>query len=362
MACTQTVELGDRAYPIRIGTGLLDQLGTACAQQGLQGTGLLVTDDVVHALYGEAAFYALSEAGFRVAEHVVPAGESSKCHKELIAIYEAALEAGLERASFIIALGGGVVGDLAGYAAATYLRGLKLVQVPTTLLAMVDSAVGGKTGINLPQGKNLVGAFHQPALVLSDLGVLRSLPSREFAAGMAEVIKYGIIADPALLDILETAGPDEVLSDTARLEEIVRRSCDIKADVVRRDEREGGVRAILNFGHTLGHAIEQVTGYNEYLHGEAVAIGMVYASRLSERVTGLSPAATDKVMRVLRRQLLPMALPDLPWSALLRAMQRDKKRTRGAVGFVLARELGCVEYGCAVPESVLEEAWYGDVE
>ncbi len=357
MTCKRLVELGERAYPIHIGAGMLRELGARCAETESGTRGLIVSDTQVDALYGNAAAESLRAAGFDSARITVPPGEPSKCHEQLLRIYDAALDAGLERSSFIVALGGGVVGDLAGYAAATFLRGVRLIQVPTSLLAMVDSAVGGKTGINLPQGKNLIGAFYQPALVVADTSTLRTLSLREFSAGLAEVVKYGMIADPELIACLEDTSPEALLDDEALLEKIICRSCEIKADVVRRDEREGGVRAILNFGHTFGHAIEQTAGYGRYLHGEAIAMGMVFAARVSERLKDFPPEETERLIRVLQRLHLPVALPDLPWSDLLEAMRRDKKKVDGAVGFVLASAWGAVRYGCRAPESVLESVW-----
>lgn len=357
MPCTCTVDLGERSYPIQIGAGMLESVGNGCKAAGLQGRALIVADSEVADLYASPIQEALSSSGLSVDTVVIPAGEASKNHTQLLRIYDAALAAGLERSSSIIALGGGVIGDLAGYAAATYLRGVRFVQLPTTLLAMVDSAVGGKTGVNLPQGKNLIGAFHQPALVVADIDCLATLPEREFAAGLAEVIKYGVIADPEILTVLEQHKCAELRGNPDVMEHLVRRSCEIKADVVRRDEREGGLRAILNFGHTLGHAIEQVGGYGERLHGEAISIGMVYAARLSERVRGFSPASTERLRQILEQVGLPTAYPDLPWEELMAAMQRDKKKQAGEVGFVLADELGSVQFGCIVPSDILRDVW-----
>jgi len=273
-------------------------------------------------------------------------------------IYDAALVAGLERSSFIVALGGGVIGDLAGYAAATYLRGIDLVQVPTTLLAMVDSAVGGKTGVNLPKGKNLIGAFHQPSLVCMDTDTLASLPAREFRAGLAEVVKYGVISDPRLFDVLESFdSPDDLQQDAQTIAHLVRRSCEIKADVVGLDEREGGLRAILNFGHTIGHAIEQATGYTAYLHGEAVSLGMIFAARLSEVLCGFAAEDTERLIRLLQRLDLPVVFPSNTWEDIRVAMGRDKKKVGGEVRFVLAERLGSMQYGVAVPEERLHTLW-----
>ena len=273
------VELGDRSYPIRIGNGIIDNLGEWCKEVGLRGKCLVVSDENVAPLYADRALLALESAGFSAKLTVLPAGEQTKCCEKLFGLYDEMLSHGMDRKSFIVALGGGVIGDLSGYAAASFLRGIEFVQVPTTLLSMVDSSVGGKTGINIPQGKNLIGAFHQPKLVCMDLETLKTLAVREYRAGMAEVIKYGPIWDLEFFKKLEANA--EILADvnvaltSDLLAEIVARSCEIKAEVVSHDEREGGLRAILNFGHTVGHAIEKCAGYGEYVHGEAVAIGMV---------------------------------------------------------------------------------------
>lgn len=317
----------------------------------------MVLDEQVQLPYGDRVQGSLRQAGVSVGSIVIPSGEASKSHGELIRIYDAALAAGLDRSSWLLALGGGVVGDLAGYAAATYLRGVPLVQIPTTLLAMVDSAVGGKTGINLTQGKNLIGAFHQPSLVLADTDTLHTLPDREFCAGLAEIVKYGLIVDPSILSVLEETTPAELKTDAVRLESLIERSCAIKAGVVAEDEREGGLRAILNFGHTLAHAIEQVSGYGTYLHGEAVAIGMCYAARLSERLRDFPPSATTRLRAVLTRYRLPVTTPDAPWDRVLAAMNRDKKRKAGVIGFVLLDEPGKAVFGCPVPEHVLASVW-----
>ncbi len=357
MPCTCTVDLGERSYPIQIGAGILETVGRECESAGVQGRALVVADSAVANLYAGRVQELLVSCGLTVATVIIPAGEASKNHTQLIKIYDAALAAGLERSSSIIALGGGVIGDLAGYAAATYLRGVRFVQLPTTLLAMVDSAVGGKTGVNLPQGKNLIGAFHQPSLVVADIDCLATLPQREFAAGLAEVIKYGVIADPKIITLLEQYDLAALRSHSEVMEQLILRSCEMKADVVRRDEREGGLRAILNFGHTLGHAIEQVSGYGEFLHGEAISIGMVYAARLSERLRSFSSASTDRLLRVLEQVGLPTTYPALSWDELMAAMQRDKKKQAGEVGFVLADALGSVQFGCVVPSEILREVW-----
>ena len=353
-----TVELGERSYPICIGSGLLDDVGRACVGAGLSGRALLVTDSSVRPLYASRVDASLRSAGISVQTLDVPAGESSKDWTQLMSVCEAARSAGLDRRGFIVALGGGVVGDLAGFAAAVWMRGIDFVQIPTTLLAMVDSSVGGKTGINLPAGKNLVGAFHQPRLVLVDLETLRTLSMREFSGGMAEVVKYGWIRDAELLATLEREGARLMARDPAVLEPVVARCCAIKADVVRQDEREGGLRAILNFGHTFGHALEAGSGYGALLHGEAVAIGMVFAAHVSERIAGLAPGSTEAIERHLRAFDLPVRAPrGADWARLCAAMAADKKSSGGRVRWVLAREPGRAEPGHSVPDDVLEEAW-----
>jgi 3-dehydroquinate synthase len=241
--------------------------------------------------------------------------------------------------------------------AATYLRGVDFIQVPTTLLAMVDSAVGGKTGINLPQGKNLVGSFYQPRHVICDTELLNSLSPREFAAGLAEVIKYGVIYDAPLFARLEQQ-VTTLARDEAALAAIVARSCAIKAEVVGQDERESGLRAILNFGHTLGHALEKVAGYGTFLHGEAVGVGMAFAARVSARVQGLPGDQVERVVALIRQAGLPVQAPGYAWSALRQAMEVDKKSSGGQPRFVLADRIGHVAWGCVVPEAVLEEAWH----
>lgn len=368
MNCDVTVDLGDRSYPIHIGSGILDSLGESCKAPGLKGKCLMVTDENVAPLYADRVFQFLENAGFKPALEVLPAGEPTKCQAQLMNLYAKAAALGLDRKCFMVALGGGVIGDLTGYAAASWLRGIKFVQVPTTLLAMVDSSVGGKTGINIPAGKNLVGAFHQPELVLIDLDTLKTLPPREFAAGISEVVKYGVLWDEQLFQTLEKQSGSGILAAEQRqdasatfpdLGKIVARCCEIKAEVVRQDEREGGLRAILNFGHTLAHAIENVAGYGEYLHGEAVAIGMVYAAHLSVALKGLSVEESARIEKLLAGLVLPVGAPKLPWSEIRAAMAVDKKTVGGLPKFVLADRIGHVEFGCEVPEALLKEVWNG---
>jgi 3-dehydroquinate synthase len=354
MNCDVTVNLGDRSYPIQIGSGNLDSLGESCKAAGLKGKCLVVTDENVAPLYGSRVFKSLEKAGFKPALETLLAGEPTKCQAQLMNLYTKAAAHGLDRKCFMVALGGGVIGDLTGFAAASWLRGIKFVQVPTTLLAMVDSSVGGKTGINISEGKNLVGAFHQPELVLMDLDTLKTLPPRELAAGMSEVVKYGIIRDAELFQTLE-----EKADIFQMLGKIVARCCEIKAEVVRQDEREGGLRGILNFGHTLAHAIENVAGYGEFLHGEAVAIGMVYAAHLSVALKGLSENESARIEKLLERLALPIGVAGLSWKEIRTAMAVDKKTVGGLTKFVLADRIGHVDFGCEIPEEILEEVWVG---
>lgn len=357
MLHTEKVQLGDRSYDILIGSGLLKGLGEACRKAAPGKRILMVSDTAVDALYGARVAASLTEAGYDVACAVVPVGEESKSGKQLFALYDQAVRHGLDRKACVVALGGGVVGDLAGFMAASFLRGLRFVQVPTTLLAMVDSAVGGKTGINLKQGKNLVGAFYQPSLVVCDTDFLETLPPREFSAGLAEVIKYGVIWDADLFSLLEKSA-SSLASDSALLARVVARSCAIKAEVVRQDERDGGLRNILNFGHTLGHALENIAGYGTFLHGEAVGIGLVYAARVSAKVKGFPSSDVNRVITLVRKAGLPTHAPGYAWRDLRRAMEVDKKGSEGQPRFVLADRLGHVDWNCVVPESVLEELWH----
>src|SRR5215472_8992578 len=295
------VPLGARSYEIKIGPGLLKELGPHCASLNLGHRCAIISDRNVAPKFARAAQSSLKKAGFESVLITVPAGETAKSLKVVEKCYDALAKQRLERKSFIVALGGGVVGDLAGFVAASYLRGIPFVQVPTTLLAHVDSSVGGKVGVNLKSGKNLVGAFHQPRLVLCDLDTLRTLPSREFRAGLAEVIKYGIIYDAALFERLERDLPKLLERDPATLVEVIARSCEIKADVVGQDETESGLRSILNFGHTIGHAIENISGYGKYLHGEAISIGQVAAAKISSRVFGLSGRDVERIKTIFQK-------------------------------------------------------------
>jgi len=339
---TFRVELGAQAHPVHVGAGLLDRVGELARAAGLTpGRAALITDTNVARLYGARAAGSLAAAGFAAATIEVPAGEASKSLATLGQVYDRLAAASLDRAGAIFALGGGVVGDLAGFAAATYLRGLAVVQVPTTMTAQVDSALGGKTGVNLHAAKNLVGAFHQPRLIVADVATLMTLPEREFREGLAEVIKYGAIMDAPMVGALETAMPAVLARDPDQLGRIVDQSLRHKAAVVASDEREGGLRKILNFGHTIGHALEASAGYGSYFHGEAVAIGMVAAARLSRAHAGLSAAEADRLTRLIEAAGLPTQMPPA-WGGeeFKRALKLDKKRAGEDIEFVLLDRLG----------------------
>jgi 3-dehydroquinate synthase len=355
---TVNVSLGRRSYVIKIGPGLLEQLGRECARLELGRSCVLISDGNVAPLYAKAAQAALAKAGFAATLITVPAGETAKSLKTVQACYDQLADRRLERGSFIVALGGGVVGDLAGFVAATYLRGIPCVQVPTTLLAQVDSSVGGKVGVNLKAGKNLVGAFYQPRLVLCDLATLETLPMREYRAGLSEVIKYGIIYDANLFARLEREMPGLLRREPKALAEVIARCCEIKAEVVGQDETEGGLRAILNFGHTVGHGLEAISHYGKYLHGEAIAIGQVAAAQLSAQLLGLPAADEERIQSLFERAGLPtqVKLSAPQRRRLLEAMKLDKKVSAGEIKFVLARSIGKVEFGQRVPAALIEQA------
>jgi len=347
-----SVQLGDRSYAIKIGAGLLARLGGECARLKLGARCAIITDTNVGKRFAKVAFNSLANAGLFPSLIVVPAGETAKSLRTVQTAYDLLAAHRLERKSFIVALGGGVVGDLAGFVAATYLRGIDFVQVPTTLLAQVDSSVGGKVGVNLKAGKNLVGAFYQPRLVLCDLDTLATLPEREFRAGLAEVIKYGIIYDAKLFAQLERDLPKLLRREPKALAAVVARCCEIKAEVVGQDETEGGLRAILNFGHTIGHAIENISGYGKYLHGEAIAIGQVATSKLSARMLGFPERDVERLTSLFKWTGLPVAikLDAAQRKKLFAAMKLDKKVSGGEIKFVLADRIGKAVWGKRVPE------------
>ena len=338
--------------------GGLDDLGVWMSRLKLGKKVLLVSNPVIFKKYGERAIAALKLVGYEVSSCTLPAGERYKTLKSLQKIYDIALQHRLERSSTIVALGGGVIGDMAGFAAATWLRGINVVQVPTSLLAMVDSSVGGKTGVNHPQGKNLIGAFHQPRFVLIDPSVLKTLPPREFRAGMAEVIKYGIIWDAELFAKLEESKRLDQMRyvDEELLQIILSRSCQAKAAVVSKDEKEAGLRAILNYGHTIGHAVESLTGYKLVNHGEAVAIGMVAAGQIAVQLRMWKSADAERQDALIQKAGLPTQLPNvLDIEAILDTLQTDKKVEAGKVRFVLPTQIGAVTVTDQVPADVIRQ-------
>ncbi|OGQ17788.1 MAG: 3-dehydroquinate synthase [Deltaproteobacteria bacterium RIFCSPHIGHO2_02_FULL_60_17] len=342
---TLQVKLGDRSYPIYLGEGLLARAGEFLKEAGCGERVGVVTNPTVAGLYLKPFQEALSRTGFRVTSILVADGEEHKSLKSLAAVYDQLIRARFDRGSCVVALGGGVIGDLAGFAAATFLRGVAYVQVPTTLLAQVDSSVGGKTGVNHREGKNLIGAFYQPRAVVMDLAVLRTLPRREFLAGLAEVVKYGIIEDPALFALLEEKLERVIALEPDLLEEAVGASCAIKARVVEKDEREEDYRSVLNFGHTIGHALESLTAYEKFLHGEAIAIGMTQAASISVRQGLCDKESLRRIELLLRKAGLPTAIPS-PFRAeeLVKQMEVDKKSAGGKIKFVLCEGIGKTQF------------------
>lgn len=338
---TLKVNLGDRSYPIHIGQNILCRTGELLQKAGLQGKVAVVTNPTVAQLYLDTVHDGLTASGFEMTPVLVPDGEQHKNLQSLATLYDRLVSERFERKSCVLALGGGVVGDLAGFAAATYLRGIPYVQVPTTLLAQVDSSVGGKTGINHKDGKNLIGAFYQPRLVVIDIAVLASLPRRELVGGLAEVIKYGIIEDPRLFGFLEKELDGLLVLERERLIQTVSISCAIKARVVEKDERETDYRAVLNFGHTIGHALEAATGYTQFLHGEAVGIGMVKAAALSVQQGLCDQRSFERIRKLVKKAGLPVEMPTgLCMQSLIQAMEVDKKSLDGKIKFVMCTGIG----------------------
>jgi len=333
------VDLGERSYPITIGHSLLDDPAIVAAR--IPGNRLaVVTNTVVAPLYLEQLCFTLAAAGKKVTQIILPDGEEEKNWENLMKVFDVLLAEKCDRKTTLVALGGGVIGDMTGFAAAAYMRGVPFVQIPTTLLSQVDSSVGGKTGINHPLGKNMIGAFYQPQAVIADTLTLNTLPDRELSAGLSEVIKYGAIIDVPFFDWIEQNVDKLVARDVAALTYAIRRSCEIKADVVRQDEREGGLRAILNFGHTFGHAIEAGMGYGVWLHGEAVGCGMVMAADLSCRLGFIDEATRSRIAAVVKAAGLPTKAPDLGEARWLELMEVDKKNEGGQIKFILLKPLG----------------------
>ncbi|TXI13071.1 MAG: 3-dehydroquinate synthase [Polynucleobacter sp.] len=336
---TLELELGERSYPIHIGSRLIDQ--AELYKKHIKGSfTAVVTNETVAPLYADRVVKTLESLGQKVRLVVLPDGEVYKTWETLQKIFDALLESGADRKSTLVALGGGVIGDMTGFAAACYMRGIRFIQVPTTLLSQVDSSVGGKTGINHPLGKNMVGAFYQPQAVIADLDTLQTLPPKELAAGLAEVIKHGAIADANFFQWLEGNIDSLNACDPKAMEHAVLRSCEIKSNVVAQDEKEGGVRATLNFGHTFGHAIEAGMGYGEWLHGEAVGCGMVMAADLSVRVGQLTTDEAERLKKLVAALKLPTVPPRLGLERYMDLMSVDKKAEGGEVRYILLNGIG----------------------
>lgn len=337
------VHLSERSYAVLVGSDLMDRVGEQVRRVLPEArVCAVVTDSTVGPLYGERVLTSLRRSGFEPVLITVAAGEPSKSMVCVEDVCRHMIRAGMDRTSFLVALGGGVVGDLAGFAASIFFRGIPYVQIPTTVVSVVDSSVGGKTGVNTPEGKNLLGCFHQPRLVLADVDTLSTLPRREYNEGFAEIIKHAAIRDEAMMELIERLAGAEVGGRTAALVALVARNVAIKAAIVAADEHEtAGLRALLNFGHTIGHGIEASAGYGQLLHGEAISLGIVAALRISEDVAGLDAGASEKVIALLRRYELPLRLPaSITTEGVMAKLSRDKKFMAGAVRFVVLRALG----------------------
>jgi 3-dehydroquinate synthase len=353
MMKTLEVDLGNRSYPIYIGTDLIDQanLFSACEK----ATSIyIVSNTTVAPLYAERLTKTLGTFGKPVRTIVLPDGESYKDWKNLQLIFDDLLKFGADRQTMLVALGGGVIGDMTGFAAASFMRGIRFIQVPTTLLAQVDSSVGGKTGINHPLGKNMIGAFHQPVAVIADLNTLKTLPPRELSAGLAEVVKHGAIADAQFLDWIEANAKSLLACDTEAMGHAVLRSCEIKSAVVSADEREGGIRATLNFGHTFGHAIEAGMGYGAWLHGEAVGCGMVLGADLSRRLNYISEADVERLTKIIQSMNLPTTPPKFGAERYMELMQVDKKTESGQIRYVVLEKIGKAQIKSVADAQVIE--------
>ena len=337
------IDLGERSYDIILGSEVLTKLGEYLSKVLQPSRIVLVTHPLLFQLYGDKILPGFKDQGWALDVIEVPEGETSKTLKQAEIIYDRLLDLKCDRKSALIAFGGGVIGDLVGFVAATFQRGIPFVQVPTTLLSQVDSSVGGKTAVNHPKGKNIIGAFYQPRLVAADLDTLQSLPAEEFRAGLAEVIKYGVIYDATLFDYLEQNTEKIMRLEKECLMHIIKTSCSLKAKVVEKDERESQYRRILNFGHTLGHAIEALTGYSKFIHGEAVAIGMVYAAKLSHQLGKCPQEIPERIMALVKKCGLPVDLPDLDPQLMIESLYHDKKTINNKIKFILVKGIGKIE-------------------
>lgn len=350
------VSLGERSYPVYVGDSLLERVGELAVRHGLGKRALVISNETVGDLYAPILLKSLHKVGIGVEYAAIPDGESYKTIETAASLYDACVEARLDRSSFIVALGGGVVGDVAGFVAATYMRGIPFVQVPTTLLAQVDASVGGKTAVNHASAKNLIGSFHQPRLVIADISTLVSLPEREYRAGLAEVVKHGLIADAELFRFTEQAWFSLLRVERSAVAHVVIRSVEIKAGVVEEDERESGLRAILNFGHTVGHGVEAVSQY-KLLHGECVSVGMLVEGRLSVAKGLLTPAEFERTASLLGRLTLPTSTSGIQFGPVLQAMSKDKKAKDGRLRFALLNGIGQATIVDDLTEEQVKEAY-----
>lgn len=351
------VDLGERSYDINIGTGLLDQTGEMLAGLGMGSRVVILSNPVVEELYCSRVNDSLSAAGFQCSRVIMPDGEQYKTYDWSYNILTELLKLRLDRKSCVVALGGGVVGDMAGFVSSVYMRGIDFVQIPTTLLAQVDSSVGGKTGVNHPLGKNMIGTFYQPRLVIADTDVLSTLDKRQLLCGIAEIIKYGVISDSSLFSYLEDNRQKILALDPEALAYLIKRSCEIKADVVSRDERESGLREILNCGHTVGHAIETETGYVKYLHGEAVAAGICLEAKIAVLAGLLDESDLSRIVELVKSYGLPHNIPeDMQRSRLIEHMAIDKKTVSGRVKFILPEAIGRVRIESGISDDLILKA------
>ncbi|MCK8826644.1 3-dehydroquinate synthase [Natroniella acetigena] len=349
------VDLGVRSYQIKVGEDLLKDIGTYLTELEIGSKVLIITNDLVDSLYGQEVKDSLKEVGFTVEVAKIGDGEKYKSLETAQQLYDQAVVAGLDRSSSILALGGGVVGDIAGFIAATYMRGVNFIQVPTTLLAQVDSSVGGKVAVNHAAGKNLIGDFYQPQLVVADINVLSTLEEKELKAGLAEVIKYGVIWDEEFFTFLEDNYKEILTLEPQQVQHLIKVSCQIKAAVVAQDETERGLRAILNYGHTLGHALEAVTDYQYYRHGEGVAIGMLGAAKLAHQIGWLDKADVIRQQRLIENFGLPTSFSQWSVDEICQALTKDKKVEDGVIRFILAKEIGEVEIIADLEENLIKE-------
>jgi len=352
---TIPIRAGAGRYDVLVGGGLLSEVGGLLRNAGLDGAVRLVADEAVYRIYGQRAEDSLRAHGYAVSSFAVESGEASKSLETAAELYDWMIECGTERRDIVLAMGGGVVGDLAGFVAATYMRGVRLVQLPTSLLAQVDSSVGGKVAVNHPKGKNLIGAFHPPSLVVADPDTLLSLPRGELAAALGEVVKMAVILDADFFEDLELLRDDLLSAEPRDMETVIGRTVRLKAEVVEADEREAGLRAILNYGHTIAHGVEAASGYIGYRHGEAVAIGMVGAARIAVALGMLDPTAAERQEALLRGLGLPVRCPDVDPERVWQAMMLDKKSAGRKLRWVLPTRIGEAVVGCEVPAALARE-------